>query len=117
MTSLSAFSKTEEQTDGEVGEKKQTGDRLERFRRLLCYTERNRGKNFFTAIGNLRGQRLFCLRSGRKRVRHLDTRTLKEFSGVIKEMSGVAKELFGSEDDAGETLRVEFSDDAFDCGG
>ena len=48
--------------------------------------------------------------------RHVDTKTLKEFSGVIKEMSGVAKELFGSGSDVADGLIIEFSEDVSQCG-
>ena len=117
MTSLSAFSKTEEQTDGEVGEKnrpaiawKDSGDCFATLKETVV--------KISLLLSEISGDKgYFVCGPGEEEVRHLDTRTLKEFSGVIKEMSGVAKELFGSEDDAGETLRVEFSDDAFDCGG
>ena len=46
--------------------------------------------------------------------KRIDTKTLKEFSGVIKEMSAVLCELGEIGNGDKEALRIEFSEDAFE---
>jgi hypothetical protein len=58
---------------------------------------------------------LFVSEAGEKSERRLDTKALKEFSGVIKEMSAVMSELkLGEMPTEAEGIRIIFSDDASD---
>lgn len=58
---------------------------------------------------------LFVSDGGAQQERKVDTKALKEFSGVLKEMSAVMNELGVKEAD-GKAVRIEFSDEAMDMG-
>lgn len=62
---------------------------------------------------------LFVTDSGQKSEKRLDTKALKEFSGVIKELCAVMAELHLGEglNDGGEGIRIEFSDEAEEMSG
>jgi hypothetical protein len=72
-----------------------------RIARLLCELSADSG--------------LFVSETGASAPRRLDTKSLKEFSGVLKEMSAVAQEL-GQERQNENTVRIEFSDEAMELG-
>ena len=60
---------------------------------------------------------LFVSEAGQVSERRVDTKALKEFSGVLKEMSAVMNELHATDGaDRGEGVRIEFSDEALELG-
>ena len=60
---------------------------------------------------------LFVSETGVTPARRLDTKALKEFSGVLKEMNAVMTELNADKDGVDKaTVRIEFSDEAADLG-
>lgn len=60
---------------------------------------------------------LFVSEAGQVSERRVDTKALKEFSGVLKEMSAVINELHLSDGaDGSEGVRIEFSDEALELG-
>ena len=60
---------------------------------------------------------LFVSEAGQVSERRVDTKALKEFSGVFKEMSAVMNELHATDGaDRGEGVRIEFSDEALELG-
>lgn len=60
---------------------------------------------------------LFVSETGQVSERRVDTKALKEFSGVLKEMSAVMNELHATDGaDRGEGVRIEFSDEALELG-
>ena len=60
---------------------------------------------------------LFVTASGEAPSRRLDTKALKEFSGVLKEMSAVMMELHEDEGQGKrDAVRIEFSDETSDLG-
>lgn len=75
----------------------------DRIARLLCELSADSG--------------LFVTEAGECAERKLDTKALKEFSGVLKEMSAVMTELHGDSEGASEGIRIEFSSDAMELGG
>ena len=61
---------------------------------------------------------LFVTEAGQKTDRRLDTKTLKEFSGIIKEMSAVMAELDPTlQSEEPSEIRIEFSDEANELSG
>ena len=60
---------------------------------------------------------LFVSENGASPTRRLDTKALKEFSGVLKEMSAVITELNADTQDTDKaSVRIEFSDEAAELG-
>ena len=58
---------------------------------------------------------LFVSEAGQSPQRKVDTKSLKEFSGVLKEMSAVVGEL-GEGANTDGCVRIEFSDEAAELG-